>query len=113
MFSSRIVVTGLCFCFGVSSAALAADMPDVHQTAVTALAIGQHCKKMDPTSPSSIDNLLLDKSITGELRAEILKMNNNPSYKAEVDMIEITISNSKIWSIAKDVCKGYLPPVKS
>lgn len=113
MFLPRIFVAGACLTFGMSTAALAANEPDTHQTAVAAVAIGQHCKKLDPNSATSIDNLLLDKSISGELKTEIIKVSTDPSYKGEVDMVELTMGDSKFWSVIKDMCKGYLPPAKS
>ncbi|MCF5708944.1 hypothetical protein GIV19_16810 [Pseudomonas syringae] len=113
MFLPRIFVAGACLTFGMSSAALAANEPDTHQIAVTAVALGQRCKKLDPNSATSIDNLLLDKSVSGEMKTEIIKVSTNPSYKGEVDMVEFTMSDSKFWSVIKGMCKNYLPPAKS
>jgi hypothetical protein len=96
----------LCLELGVSSSALAAGKPTAHQTAVMAVAIEQRCEQLNPSEKISIQNLLSDKGINEETKAEIRTVSSDPRYKPEIEVAALYVNSPNYSAILPQMCKN-------
>lgn len=110
MFSARISAAALCVAtLGLGNVALASSQADNHQVAVTIVAMEQVCNKAVPGLNGTVANLLAKEPVEAPLKAEILKVQSEPQYKAEVDGMVTQLSGSPLGKMAveKGTCNGY------
>ncbi|MBC3410668.1 hypothetical protein HU719_006520 [Pseudomonas sp. SWRI107] len=110
MFSARISAAALCVAtLGLGNVALASSQAENHQVAVTIVAMEQVCNKAVPGLNGTVANLLAKEPVEAPLKAEILKVQSEPQYKAEVDGMVTQLSGSPLGKMAveKGTCNGY------
>ena len=103
----RLSLCLACLCFAGSS--IANENEEVHQTALTAIAMEQVCDKANPGMNASIENALANEPSMESIKPEVRKVQSDPAYKAEVAAMVTTLSAPHLKVLQKELCGPYAP----
>ncbi|MFA5981080.1 MAG: hypothetical protein WC818_22835 [Pseudomonas sp.] len=93
---------------GFASSCFANQPVDVHQVAVTLIAVEQICNKANPGLNGSFENAMASDPDTDEAtRAEARKVSSDPAYKGEVEFMVQSLKSSGLVALTQDLCKSY------
>ncbi|ONH55829.1 hypothetical protein BLL36_06860 [Pseudomonas cedrina subsp. cedrina] len=96
-----------CLCFAGSS--IANETEELHQTALTAIAMEQVCTKANPGMNASIENAFANDLSMEKIKPEVRKVQSDPTHKAEVAAMVNTLSAPPFQSLQKQLCGAYAP----
>ena len=106
----RICRLSLCLvgiCFAASSFANEAE--ELHQIALTAIAMEQACNKSNPGMDANIENAFANDPSMESIKPEVRKVQADPAHAAEVANMVSTLSAPPFLALQKDLCGVYAP----
>ncbi len=103
----RLSLCLACLCFAGSS--IANENEELHQTALTAIAMEQVCDKANPGMNASIENTFVNDPSMEQIKPEVRRVQSDPAYKAEVAAMVNTLSTPSFQVLQQQLCGVYAP----